>query len=77
MQDAFRQLRQAVSDHECTTREIRADALGVEFTHASDAGSAALSFKLENESTIGQLGHEIRPTVRAGSACAIGEEATP
>jgi len=77
MQDAFRQLLQTVSDHEGTTHEIRGDALGAEFTHASDAVSTALPFKLENKSTIGQLDHEIRPTVRAGSACAIGEEATP
>lgn len=70
-QDAFRRLSNTVSDHGGTTHEIRGDALVAEFSRASDAVSAAISFQHGNQKANAELLDDIRPRIRIGIA--LGE----
>jgi TolB-like protein/cytochrome c-type biogenesis protein CcmH/NrfG len=67
-QDVFRRFSETIAGHGGTTHEIRGDALVAEFSRASDALAAAVTFQAANGEYIDGLGDEIRPQLRIGVA---------
>ncbi len=66
IRDAFQRFAQTIALHGGAAHEIRGDALLAEFSRASDAVSAALSFQSENTRWNESLQDDIRPVVRIG-----------
>lgn len=66
IQDTFRRLSKIISSYGGIAHEIRGDALVAEFSKASDAVSASLSFQAANSVHDDGLRDEIRPDVRIG-----------
>lgn len=66
--DAFRRLSRAIEAYGGITRELRGDALVGEFSRASDAVCAALSFQEQNVKHNLGFDGEIRPAMRIGIA---------
>lgn len=68
IRDTFERLSEAIHRQGGAAREIRGDALVAEFTKASDAVEAALSFQTANASYLQDLADDIKPIVRVGIA---------
>ena len=68
IRDAFKRLTDITQEQRGTAHEIRGDALVAEFSLASDAVEAALSFQDSNKDYLESLTDEIRPEVRIGIA---------
>lgn len=68
IQDTFRRFSRIISSHGGIAHEIRGDALVAEFSKASDAVSASLSFQAANFIHNDELRDNIRPDVRIGVA---------
>jgi TolB-like protein/class 3 adenylate cyclase/Flp pilus assembly protein TadD len=71
IQEAFQHLAQSVDGYGGTTLEIRGDALVAEFSRASDAVIAALTFQQQYQKGNVSLPDQLRPEVRIGVA--LGE----
>jgi len=67
----FRRFSDTITRFHGRVRELRGDALLVEFERASDAAAAALVFQAEQAEQNARLDDVIRPTVRVGIA--LGE----
>ena len=68
IRDAFRRLSEVIKGRGGTVHEIRGDALVAEFSRASDAVEAALSFQSANIVHLDDLSDGIKPVVRVGIA---------
>ncbi|MDH3638165.1 MAG: tetratricopeptide repeat protein [Gammaproteobacteria bacterium] len=68
IQDAFQRFSEVISTHDGVAHEMRGDALVAEFSRASDAVSAGLSFQAANTTHNEELPDEIRPVIRVGIA---------
>jgi len=68
IQDAFRQLSEAITGHGGVPHEIRGDALVAEFSKASDALNAAIGFQTVNSARNQDLPDDIHPVLRIGIA---------
>ena len=68
IQDTFRRFSKTIRNLGGITHEIRGDALVAEFTKASDAISASLTFQTTNDTLNEQLPGDIRPMLRIGIA---------
>jgi adenylate cyclase len=68
IQDTFRRFSDTIEKYQGQVLELRGDALLVEFEHAYDAVSAALSFQVDHACYIDRLQDDLRPTVRVGIA---------
>jgi TolB-like protein/class 3 adenylate cyclase len=68
IQDAFRRFSETIRNHGGIAHEIRGDALVAEFSRASDAVSASLTFQTANDTLNEQLPDDIRPMLRIGIA---------
>lgn len=66
IQDVFLRFSEIIAAYGGSTHELRGDALLAEFSRASDAISAALSFQTSNAAHNSGLDGEIRPIVRVG-----------
>ena len=66
IQDSFRRLSEAIKAYGGSTHELRGDALVAEFSRASDAVCAALSFQQEHTASLLALRDDIKPTIRIG-----------
>ena len=65
IREAFRQLSEVIHERRGIAREIRGDALVAEFSRASDAVQAALSFQIANRP---KAADDLTPTLRVGIA---------
>jgi class 3 adenylate cyclase len=68
IQDTFRRFSETISSYDGVAHEIRGDALVAEFSRASDAISASLTFQTANTTLNEQLSDDIRPILRIGIA---------
>ena len=68
IRDTFRRLSEEVTHHNGFTRELRGDALIAEFSRASDAVAASLSFQDKNIILAEAISDGVCPTVRIGIA---------
>ena len=68
IRDAFKRLTDVTEGQRGTVHEIRGDALVAEFSLASDAVEAALSFQNSNKDFLEKLTDDIRPEIRIGIA---------
>ena len=68
IQDTFQRFASVISSQGGTALEVRGDALVAEFSRASDAIEAALSFQTDNSAHLRNLVDEIKPVVRVGIA---------
>jgi adenylate cyclase len=68
IQDTFRRFSETISNYDGVAHEIRGDALVAEFSRASDAVSASLTFQTANTTLNEQLSDDIRPILRIGIA---------
>ena len=68
IQGAFRRFSEIIASHGGTALELRGDALVAEFSMASDAVAAAVSFQTANTDHNQKLPDDIRPAVRVGIA---------
>jgi len=66
--DTFQRFSEAISNYGGIAHEIRGDALVSEFSRASDAVGASLSFQAANTTHNEQLSDDIRPVLRIGIA---------
>ena len=66
IRDAFQSFARTIALYGGTAHEIRGDALLAEFSRASDAVSAALSFQSDNTRWTESLQDDIRPEVQVG-----------
>ena len=71
IQDTFRRFSKTIAAHGGIAHEIRGDALVAEFSKASDAMGAALSFQEANVAHNEEVGDDVRPVIRIGIA--LGE----
>ena len=68
IQDAFHRFSKNIKNHDGEAREIRGDALIAEFSKASDAVAAAVSFQVTNADHVQELPDQVRPLLRIGIA---------
>jgi class 3 adenylate cyclase len=68
IRDTFRIFSETIGLYNGVTREIRGDALIAEFSRASDAVAASLSFQVENAVHTDSLSDDVCPVVRVGIA---------
>ena len=68
IRDAFRYFSDTIEKYQGHVLELRGDALLAEFSRASDAVTAALSFQADHTYHLSRLKDELRPTIRAGIA---------
>ena len=68
IRDAFQRFSNTISKHGGKAHEIRGDALVAEFSRASDAVEAALSFQATNATQTQNFSNDIKPIVRVGIA---------
>ena len=66
MQNAFRRFAKTIESYGGIAHEIRGDALVAEFSRASDAVSAALTFQRANSEFNAALDDDIQPEIRTG-----------
>jgi len=66
IQNTFRRFSETINNHNGIAHEIRGDALVAEFSRASDAVSASISFQATNRIYNEQLSDEIQPALRIG-----------
>ena len=68
IQDTFRRFSETIATNGGIAHEIRGDALVAEFSKASDAVSASLTFQDANTAHNEKLDDDVRPIVRVGIA---------
>ena len=68
IQDTFQRFSDVISQYHGFTREIRGDALIAEFSRASDAIAASLSFQVRNTAVSESISDGVCPVVRIGIA---------
>ena len=68
MQYVFRQFSQTINEHGGIAHEIRGDALVAEFSRASDAVAAAITYQASNVAHNEQLTDDLKPQLRVGIA---------
>ena len=68
IRSTFDRISEVTEKQQGTVQEVRGDALVAEFTLASDAVEAALTFQESNTEFLNNLEDEIRPEVRIGIA---------
>ncbi len=68
IRDTFRRLARVAEKHRGQLREVRGDAVIIEFPRVSDAVTAAVAFQEENQAYNVTLSDDIRPALRIGIA---------